>query len=77
MRGFRPRLLAFTFFFCGIRVYAFFNSEVDSKLRKIYLRVNKDNIEKFAKKDYTEVIAQEKTLEMFSEVFEFEFGRIE
>ena len=77
MRGFRPRLLAFTFFFCGIRVYAFFNSEVDSKLRKIYLRVNKDNIEKFAKKDYTEVIAQEKTLEMFSEVFKFEFGRIE
>ena len=77
MRGFRPRLLAFTFFFCGIRVYAFFNSEVDSKLRKIYLRVNKDNIEKFAKKDYTEVIAQEKTLEMFSEVFDFEFGRIE
>nr|DAP69087.1 MAG TPA: hypothetical protein [Caudoviricetes sp.]DAS59048.1 MAG TPA: hypothetical protein [Caudoviricetes sp.]DAS70886.1 MAG TPA: hypothetical protein [Caudoviricetes sp.]DAX45130.1 MAG TPA: hypothetical protein [Caudoviricetes sp.] len=23
MRGFRPHLLAFTFFFCGIRVYAF------------------------------------------------------
>ena len=75
MRGFRPRLLAFTFFFCGIRVYAFFNSEVDSKLRKIYLRVNKDNIEKFAKKDYTEVVAQEKTLEMFSNLFEF--GRID
>ena len=77
MRGFRPRLLAFTFFFCGIRVYAFFNSEVDSKLRKIYLRVNKDNIEKFAKKDYTEVVAQEKTLEMFSNLFEFEFGKID
>ena len=37
----------------------------------------KDNIEKFAKKDYTEVIPQEKTLEMFSEVFKFEFGRID
>ena len=36
-----------------------------------------DNIEKFEKKDYTEVVGQEKTLEMFSEVFEFEFGRIE
>nr|DAK36066.1 MAG TPA: hypothetical protein [Caudoviricetes sp.] len=23
MRGFRPYLLAFTFFFCGISVYAF------------------------------------------------------
>ena len=62
MRGFHPHLLAFTFFFCGIRVYAFFNSEVDSKLRKIYLRVNKDNIEKFAKKDYTEVIEWEKDI---------------
>lgn len=77
MRGFRPRLLAFTFFFCGSWVYAFFNSEVDSKLRKIYLRVNKDNIEKFAKKDYTEVVAQEKTLELLSQAFDFEFGRIE
>lgn len=77
MRGFHPHLLAFTFFFCGIRVYAFFNSEVDSKLRKIYLRVNKDNIEKFAKKDYTEVVAQEKTLELLSQAFDFEFGRIE
>ena len=37
----------------------------------------KDNIEKFAKKDYTEVVAQEKTLEMFSNMFEFEFGRID
>ncbi|KEQ35308.1 hypothetical protein SK629_0816 [Streptococcus mitis] len=37
----------------------------------------KDNIEKFAKKDYTEVVAQEKTLELLSEVFGFEFGRIE
>ena len=36
-----------------------------------------DNIEKFAKKDYTEVVAQEKTLEMFSNLFEFEFGKID
>ena len=35
----------------------------------------KDNIEKFAKKDYTEVVAQEKTLETLSNLFEF--GRID
>ena len=37
----------------------------------------KDNIEKFAKKDYTEVVAQENTLELLSQAFDFEFGRIE
>ena len=37
----------------------------------------KYNIEKFAKKDYTEVVAQEKTLELLSDVFDFKFGRIE
>ena len=37
----------------------------------------KDNIEKFAKKDYTELVAQEKTLEMFSNLVKFEFGRID
>ena len=78
MRGFRPDLLAFTFFFCGIRVCAFcFSLEVNSNLGKIYLPMYKDNIEKFAKKDYTEVVAQEKTLEMFSNLFEFEFGKID
>ena len=35
----------------------------------------KDNIEKFVKKDYTGVVAQEKTLEMFSNLFEF--GKID
>lgn len=57
MRGFRPNLLAFTFFFDGISVYAFcFNLEVNSNPRKIYLPMYKDNIEKFAKNGYTEVI---------------------
>ncbi|WP_260424788.1 minor capsid protein [Streptococcus minor] len=36
-----------------------------------------NQIEKFKKLGYNESVAQEKTLEMFSEVFEFEFGRIE
>ena len=63
MRGFRPHLLAFTFSFAGIWVYAFcFSVEVNSNLGKIYLPMYKDTIEKFVKKDYTEVVAQEKTL---------------
>lgn len=37
----------------------------------------KDNIEKFAKKDYTEVVAQEKTLEIFSKTFDLNFGKID
>lgn len=37
----------------------------------------KDNIEKFAKKNYTEVVAQEKTLKLLSEVFDFKFGKID
>ena len=36
-----------------------------------------NRIDKFKKMGYNESVAQEKTLEMFSEVFEFEFGRIE
>ena len=36
-----------------------------------------NQIDKFKKLGYNESVAQEKTLEMFSEVFEFEFGRIE
>lgn len=36
-----------------------------------------NRIDKFKKLGYNESVAQEKTLEMFSEVFEFEFGRIE
>ena len=36
-----------------------------------------NRIEKFKKMGYNEVIAQEKTLEMFSNLFEFEFGRID
>lgn len=36
-----------------------------------------NQIEKFSKMGYNEVIAQEKTLELLSEVFDFEFGRIE
>ena len=36
-----------------------------------------NQIDKFKKLGYNESVAQEKTLEIFSEVFEFEFGRIE
>ena len=36
-----------------------------------------NRIDKFKKLGYNEVIAQEKTLEMFSNLFEFEFGRID
>lgn len=36
-----------------------------------------NQIEKFKKMGYNEVIAQEKALEIFSELFEFEFGRID
>ena len=36
-----------------------------------------NRIDKFKKLGYNESVAQEKTLEMFSEVFDFEFGRIE
>lgn len=36
-----------------------------------------NQIDKFKKLGYNESVAQEKTLEMFSGVFEFEFGRIE
>lgn len=36
-----------------------------------------NRIDKFKKMGYNEVIAQEKTLEMFSNLFEFEFGRID
>ena len=36
-----------------------------------------NQIDKFKKLGYNESVAQEKTLEMFSEVFEFEFGRID
>ena len=61
MWKFISSFLAFTFFFDGISVYAFcFNLEVNSNPREIYLPMYKDNIEKFAKKDYTEVVAQEK-----------------
>ena len=37
----------------------------------------KDNIEKFAKKDYTEVTAQELALMDWSEKYGFDFGRID
>ena len=36
----------------------------------------KDNIEKFAKKDYTEVVAQELALMDWSEKYGFDFGKI-
>ena len=36
-----------------------------------------NRIDKFKKLGYNEVIAQEKTLEMFSNLFEFEFGRVD
>ena len=36
-----------------------------------------NQIEKFKKLGYNEVVAQEKTLELFSEVFDFKFGRID
>lgn len=47
------------------------------RIPKIALSKYSHQIEKFKKMGYNEVVAQEKTLEMFSNLFEFEFGRID
>ena len=49
----------------------------NKRIPKIALSKYSHQIEKFKKMGYNEVIAQEKTLEMFSNLFEFEFGRID
>lgn len=49
----------------------------NKRIPKIVLSKYSHQIEKFKKMGYNEVIAQEKTLEMFSNLFEFEFGRID
>ena len=49
----------------------------NKRIPKIALSKYSHQIEKFKKMGYNEVVAQEKTLEMFSNLFEFEFGRID
>lgn len=49
----------------------------NKRIPKIALSKYSHQIEKFKKMGYNEVVAQEKTLEMFSYLFEFEFGRID
>ena len=49
----------------------------NKRIPKIALSKYSHQIEKFKKMGYNEVIAKEKTLEMFSNLFEFEFGRID
>ena len=49
----------------------------NKRIPKIALSKYSHQIEKFKKMGYNEVVAQEKTLEMFSKLFEFEFGRID
>lgn len=52
-------------------------SRPNKRIPKIALSKYSHQIEKFKKMGYNEVVAQEKTLEMFSNLFEFEFGRID
>ncbi|MDE1692220.1 minor capsid protein [Streptococcus suis] len=49
----------------------------NKRIPKIALSKYSHQIEKFKKMGYNEAVAQEKTLEMFSNLFEFEFGRID
>ena len=49
----------------------------NKRIPKIALSKYSHQIDKFKKMSYNEVVAQEKTLEMFSNLFEFEFGRID
>lgn len=49
----------------------------NKRIPKIALSKYSHQIEKFKKMGYNEVVAQEKTLEIFSNLFEFEFGRID
>ncbi|MEI4338084.1 minor capsid protein [Streptococcus suis] len=49
----------------------------NTRIPKIALSKYSHQIEKFKKMGYNEAVAQEKTLEMFSNLFEFEFGRID
>lgn len=52
-------------------------SRPNKRIPKIALSKYSHQIEKFKKMGYNEVAAQEKTLEMFSNLFEFKFGRID
>ncbi|MEQ9809193.1 minor capsid protein [Streptococcus jiangjianxini] len=52
-------------------------SRPNKRIPKTALSNYSNQIEKFKKMGYNEVVSQEKTLEMFSELFDFKFGRID
>ncbi|MFS1663341.1 minor capsid protein [Streptococcus sp. zg-JUN1979] len=49
----------------------------NKRISKTVISEYANQIDKFKKMGYNEVVAQEKTLELFSEVFDFDFGRVD